>query len=340
MNNHSSVGKQFKATVQKILVASGFVVNASASQSVDIVGDYGGKLWAIEVRFYRSAEFQGRLVKAAALEAANRAAQVSGARGVLVTSCFCPREVRNALETEFALTIADRADLLVWAMSRCPEAIDVIAGMTPDGESQEIAMKGRTLKKVFASTAPAEPRSSSTTKEGSELCSELRSLPSGKASYRDYEVLCVRILKFLFAEQLQGLRTQPATSDGSSRFDCVCRIQPMSEFWRFLMQHLDSRYVLFEFKNSGQELGQGPILTTEKYLFEKALRRVAVVFARKGAGVGARRMISGAMREHGKLILVLADSHVCKMLSMRDNGEDPADLLFEMTDEFLVALSR
>ncbi|WP_299772422.1 hypothetical protein [uncultured Pseudoteredinibacter sp.] len=46
------------------------------------------------------------------------------------------------------------------------------------------------------------------------------------------------------------------------------------------------------------------------------------------------------MREHGKLILALDDEAVCKMLHMKEEGEDPTDFLFNLTDDFLLSLSR
>ena len=51
-------------------------------------------------------------------------------------------------------------------------------------------------------------------------------------------------------------------------------------------------------------------------------------------------MTQGAMREHGKLMLVVDDEQVCEMLHMKERGEDPSDLLFELADEFLLALPR
>lgn len=107
-----------------------------------------------------------------------------------------------------------------------------------------------------------------------------------------------------------------------------------------MIDHLDSRYVLFEFKNYSEKIKQGQILTTEKYLFERALRRVAIIFTRAGADPHAMSMAQGAMREHGKLMLVVDDEKVYDMLHMKERGEDPTDHLFDLADEFLLSLPR
>ena len=51
-------------------------------------------------------------------------------------------------------------------------------------------------------------------------------------------------------------------------------------------------------------------------------------------------MTQGAMREQGKLILIVNDEKVCEMLHMKERGEDPTDCLFEIADNFLLTLPR
>jgi hypothetical protein len=117
-------------------------------------------------------------------------------------------------------------------------------------------------------------------------------------------------------------------------------VRPTTDFWRFVIDHLNSRYVLFEFKNYRYKIKQGQILTTEKYLLERGLRRTAIILTREGAETDAFKMTRGAMREHGKLMLIVNDNKVCEMLHMKDRGEDPTDSLFEVADNFLLRLSR
>jgi hypothetical protein len=177
-------------------------------------------------------------------------------------------------------------------------------------------------------------------RKGSTFCKELRSLKRGRATWAAYEKLCDRILRYLFQNDLHGWHKQVTTEDGVSRFDCVCRIKSNVEFWRFLVEHLDSRYVLFEFKNYIGEIKQGQVLTTEKYLLEPSLRRAAILMTRAGADKSAKAVIQGAMREQRKLVLVIDDDQVCEMLHMKENGEEPADLLFDVADQFLLSLPR
>lgn len=51
-------------------------------------------------------------------------------------------------------------------------------------------------------------------------------------------------------------------------------------------------------------------------------------------------MTQGAMREHGKLMLVIDDDILCRMLHMEERGDDPTDFLFQLADDFLLSLPR
>ncbi len=117
-------------------------------------------------------------------------------------------------------------------------------------------------------------------------------------------------------------------------------VKPNACFWRFVVVQLRSQYVIFECKNYSDMITQMEIATTERYLFPKAFRTVAIVISRKGANQSALTATAGAMRENGKLVLVLSDKEVLDLLSCRDNGEEPSDLLFEKTDQLLLRLAR
>jgi len=168
----------------------------------------------------------------------------------------------------------------------------------------------------------------------------LRSLKAGKKTWLKYELLCAEILKELFDNNLNGWHKQKRTDDGLNRFDLICRITPISKFWGFLIDDLNSRYALFEFKNYVGKIKQGQVLTTEKYLLTKALRSVAFLISRKGSDKNGLLTIQGAMRENGKLIIPLTDDDLCEMLKLKNKGDDPSDYIFNIVDDFLMELPR
>lgn len=339
MQNSPSPARQFEALIQRVLEVNGFSVmkfdDPRGIGGFDFVGELAGENWAIEVKFYRTARAQVTLIESAAARLIHRAITAQTWKGMLVVSSSVPSSLRINLEQKYDVTIVDRPDLLAWAAAE-PSLVDEITALLELEPSESVEGRAPDLRAATRITGRAPPLDT----HGTELCGKLKALPRGKTAWRDYEELCTEILKYLFPNDLLGWHTQKRTDDGLNRFDFVCRIRPTTEFWSFLIDHLDSRYVLFEFKNYLGQVKQGQILTTEKYLLEKGLRRAAIILTRAGAEKEAVRMTQGAMRENGKLMLIVDDKKVCEMLHMKERGEDPTDCLFELADDFLLSLPR
>jgi hypothetical protein len=332
----------FEDLVRRILEARNFRPSVSkqrGEKGFDLLGEMDNERWAIEVKYYRTARAQPTLIEAAANRLVNNGIKAKVQRGMLVVSCILPVELREMLERKLGLTIIDQVDLQYWVATLPALAQELNALIEADPRdpltyrpsSEDPQSRS---KKLSESSTPPEAR------EGTILCDELKALKRGKAAWAEYEKLCAKILRYLFPNDLQGWHPQKRTDDGLNRFDFVCRVRPTTEFWNFLIDHLDSRYILFEFKNYSGKIKQGQILTTEKYLLERGLRRAAIILTRAGADPHAIAMTQGAMREQGKLMLIVNDEQVCKMLHMKERGDDPTDCLFELADDFLLSLPR
>lgn len=339
MTNSQFFGFHFETLVQNILVANGFNVQPAAARTFDFLATLHNETWAVEVKFYRTARAQITLIEAAATQLIERGITARARKGMLVVSCSIPPGAREELERRYGLLFVDRTDLVIWA-SKIPKLLDELSALLDGDLTAEPIAHGRELVATVSAAGRLPSSSPQIVNRGADLCGELRALKPGRGTWSAYEKLCDSILRYLFPNDLYGWHKQARTEDGFSRYDYVCRIKPAAEFWRFLIDHLNSRYVLFEFKNYKGQIKQGQVLTTEKYLLEKGLRRAAIIITRAGADKGAHAMIQGAMREHGKLMLVVDDEQVCKMLHMKDKGDDPADLLFDVADEFLLSLPR
>ena len=325
MNKSVETWRLFENLVSRILKANSFHVttqNLRGDRGFDLLADFGNESWAIEVKYYRTARAQPSLIEAAAVRVASNGIAVKAQKGMLVVSCFLPAELREALEQKFSITFVDQVDLRNWCASR-PDLVEELDALLEANLSapqlthptrDEPTRRSKPLRDVL-------PKQHDT--RGTELCQELKRINKGKASWTQYEKVCEKILKYLFRNDLHGWHSQKRTDDGLNRYDYVCRVRPTTEFWKFIIDHLDSRYVLFEFKNYSGKIKQGQILTTEKYLLERGLRRVAIIMTRVGAEPHAIAMTQGAMREQGKLMLVVNDEKVCEMLHMKERGEDP-----------------
>ena len=76
------------------------------------------------------------------------------------------------------------------------------------------------------------------------------------------------------------MKEQLETDDDLFIMDLICGIKGSKSFWRILIEHYNTRFIVFEYKNYSEELKQNNIVITEKYLFNSALRNVAIVISR------------------------------------------------------------
>lgn len=349
MSETSRIAFQFEELVMRVLAA-----NEYAPKVMDYLGDHGfdlhgtreGRKWIATLRYYRSSFAQLSLIKNAGIIAANAALALENTTAIVIVSCRVPDAARKEIEGGLGIVVFDRSLLLALAGRSGDAALfdDLVAFLEADSDDLLASLRYEVTGPEFdaAFDASLEPLSQSngSDRTGHGLASELDALQPGQGTAAAFEQLCERVLKYLFPLDLEGWHSQQRTDDGLNQFDLICRIRPNREYWRFLTDHLNSRYILFEFKNYTEEISQGQILTTEKYLLERGLRRVAIIMARRGASESAHKAAQGAMREHGKLILVIDDETVKHMLLQRDAGGDPSDKLFEIADRFLLTLPR
>jgi hypothetical protein len=299
---------ELQELVAQILRANGFNILSEEAPTVDFLAELNGITWAIEVRFYRSALASISLIGNAAAALVARGNTIAVNRAMLVVSCYLPPEMREFLEKTYQLLLVDRVDLSIWAL-KDPVLAKRLEMILDDhlmqARGSDAPSKGDTFEHAVAranklsSDVPPEENT------GRRLCEELRNLGYGTKNWREFEKLCEKALRYLFDDSLSGWASQKRTIDRRNVYDLVCRVKSSNAFWEFIVEQLTSKYVLFEFKNYNRPIKKLQILTTECYLLENALRRAAIVITRKGADVSANVARDGAMREHGKLILII-----------------------------------
>lgn len=331
--------QQFEKLVADLLEANNFSVHPVESPRArfDFEATLVKDRWAVEVKYYRTKRAQPSLIEKAALALLKSAQEANYQKAMLVVSAYLDPELRESLEKKFGILFVDRVDLSIW-VNQAPGLVDPLASLLEEAPSSGGSKKVQidpsiTFTQAAASIPPYVD-------EGAALCKELRALGRGKKQWKAYENLCERILRYLFPNDLDGWYTQKRTDDGLNRYDLICKLSPTTKFWNFVYGQLASMYVLFEFKNYDGQIKQGQILTTEKYLLPLAFRRLGIILSRKGADKLATLTIAGAMRESGKMMLILDDDKVCELIHAKGRGDDPSDLLFQFSDEFLMSLNR
>lgn len=341
-----SLYQDFEKLVQLILEKNGFRVEPR--EGYNFLAVIENTFAYVEVKFYKTRLPKLELLRQAYRKLLSRKDN-EHAKLILVVSSYITPSLKEEIFKESGVIVWDAQTLLTLAFEFSTIYYDLEAILVRAfGDSIDDLLVVNDDFKINIISALKDARTSVKRKfiddKGETLCKEINLLEPGRDDAAKFEKKCIEILKYLFDNKtdLTLWDPQPTTEDGLHRFDLLCRIisSHQDTFWTELAHDFHTRYVLFEFKNYSNEIKQGQIYTTEKYLFLTALRSVSFIIARNGADENATKAAKGALKEAGKLIVILSLVDICDMLKLRDNGDEPATVLRRRIDEMLVALTR
>lgn len=252
---------------------------------------------------------------------------------VLVTATEITSETKEKFYEQFGVHIWDVANLL-WLFEDFP-----------DIKNEFIAFLDHSTENIDPIAPNIEILQRPTEQKATELDFKERLLKivPGTEQFQEYESLCTEILKYIFGDSLTLWEEQETSNDGLYRFDLCCKIKTGADqdFFDTIKHYFNTKYIVFEFKNHKGKITQKEIYTTEKYLYEKALRKVAIIISRFGADDHALKAAKGALRENGKLILCLSDNSLFEMIDIKTRGEqEPAEFMDALLDDILVHLEK
>lgn len=172
--------------------------------------------------------------------------------------------------------------------------------------------------------------------EAQLLRQRLERCPDGHTGWREFEDICVDILRFLFVPPLSPPVPQPRTYSGTDRRDAVFpnRNLDAQNNWGRRYKELGARMILFEFKNyDSEEIGKEETNQTRNYL-TKPMGRLAVMCCNKLPNKAAHIKRNTIFSEEQKVILFLTKEHLLEMLFIKERGEDPSDLIMDAVERF------
>lgn len=170
----------------------------------------------------------------------------------------------------------------------------------------------------------------------SDLIAKLDACPIGSSGWKEFEDVCIEILTHLFVPPLSTPKIQPRTLSGVQRRDAVFpnrNISDTSNNWGRLYKELDARMVLFEFKNyDSSEIGKEEVDQARSYMREHT-GRLAIIVCNKEPHASAYRERLTIFNAKGKeVILFVTIDHLKEMLHMKERGEDPSDLIYDLLE--------
>lgn len=342
----SRVGYLLEDLCKNILSANGWRVDnldPMVDVGVDIIAQEPNKQSSVvfEVKFTRNTIYPTSALKASAERLVDSARLMKIEKAVLIVAADIKPEIQKRVEDEYDIQIVNLDGLLSLAsidlelLGRLVKLCEVDLSERKLDDDLSRILHPETINFSLKENEPSKNEIL-----GNQFKNKLKSIPYGRDGCYDYEDTMSQILQYLFDGDLKGWHQQERTTDDLHRYDLICRVVDKSTVWKFISSNLDSRYVLFEFKNYKEKIGQSQVYSTEKYLFEKAKRKVCFLISREGPSDNALVACQGAMREHGKLIINLDDEIITALIDSKISGDDPNEILFEKVDDFLMKLPR
>lgn len=309
----------------------GEIQESSDGTDIDFTYTYEGSRVYFNLKFYNS-DFLMKQNLQKLCSRLSKKERPDGGSLILVVANIVSDEIKKSCKAEFGIFIWDIRNLL-WLF----EEISVI-------KNELIALLNYSVESIdLERPVPPVFDNSEEKTENCSLKEKLQRIKPGLEQYQQYEDVCVEILKYVLGDYLTLWDVQEKTNNGMYRFDLCCKIKSGTnqDFFNMVQQYFNTKYIVFEFKNYNEQITQKEIYTTEKYLYEKALRRVAVIISRKGADENALAAARGSLRETGKLILCLSDKDIMDLIDIKDkNEQSTGNFLEAMLDDLLIHLEK
>lgn len=192
----------------------------------------------------------------------------------------------------------------------------------------EVERIARYVSSKEASAEQAQPSisyldSAGTCPESEALKLRLQSLDIGVEQAADYQRLALEILNFLFNPELIDGELEVRTVDGTERRDIIFTNDSDLSFWDYIRNEHSALLVMFETKNV-YEVTNVHFNQTSTYLGDR-LGRLGFILTRNPASEPALRKAYAIFNDSSprKVILVLSDNDLNKMLDMKCQGRDP-----------------
>jgi len=104
--------------------------------------------------------------------------------------------------------------------------------------------------------------------------------------------------------------------------------------WAHLYRELDARLILFEFKNyDAEEIGKEEVNQTRNYL-TSTMGRLAIMCCNRPPNDAAHIKRNTIFSEDHKVILFMTTAQLLEMLSIKERGDDPSDLIMDLVERF------
>ncbi len=299
----------------------------------DVTAEFNNQKYIFEFKTYRTKYIESSLIKSCCHLLKSHTNDNTLIHNILIINAKIDEELKQEILNETKIEIWDLSNL-IYLCKQNEELIQKLVKYTPYPISDIKGIEPILFKPDFKNDYNIHEKD-----YYQEFKQRLENCPEGIKDNKKFEKICTDIINYLFGTEFFQTDTQHKTNDKLFRMDMICSLKGTTEFWKFLMQFYNTKFVVFEFKNYSEQIDQNIIFIASKYLFPEALRNVAFIISRHGLHKNAELIINSKIKNEKKLIISLTDEDLLIMLAYKSNGQDPSDYLLAKVEKMLMSLS-
>jgi hypothetical protein len=185
---------------------------------------------------------------------------------------------------------------------------------------------------------PPPPPNEDSTATGQTLLKRLQNTPTGQSSAKDYQLLILDILTFVFSPDLIDGKLEERTIEGTERRDIIFTNDSDTSFLDYVRNTHDALMVMFETKNV-DELTMAALNQTATYLGDRIGRFGCIVTRNTATENVVRKQISIFNdSQPRKVLLILSDADLNQLVEIRMRGAAPVAWLQKRYRQFRISV--
>lgn len=220
-------------------------------------------------------------------------------------------------------TALEAAGVEVWDL-------DYVAAAFADEIDAQQHLGFRLLYSLVAHSAGRNP--------SDKLIARLKACRPGKEDWVNYQRVIFDVFEFLFVPPLTGPHWETSDAPGANRRDIILSNYAADGFWKFLRETYQAYYIVLDAKNRKNKISKTEALQIANYLKSHGTGKFGIIATRSDASPACRHTIAEQWTLYGKMIVLLADEDIERMLLAAGSGGNPEDVIGQKIEKFRLGM--
>jgi hypothetical protein len=223
-----------------------------------------------------------------------------------------------------------------------PHLLLILLGVISDERAEYATHKGVEILSgpTLRDLAPDEPwpqewakgRTRSPTQH--PLVSALEAIPPGREDWALYQQTVGEILAETLSPPLSTPINEHSNESRVNRRDIIIPNYAEAGFWAFMLAHYNAHYIVVDAKNYKGAVKKKDVLQVGNYLSAHGAGLFGMIVTRTAADRSANVTRREQWSIYRKLIIVLNDGDLKEMISRRETGQDPSEVIRQKIEDF------